>query len=211
MPRPAASVKVTAPTIRRATEADVPSLTRMLGRAFFDDPLAVWACRSTLLRPVMLASIHCARLRQLLAHEEIWTTSDSSSAALWAPPGQWQTTLLQDAYLARDLLHPRLVTRLPKLVLGLNRIQRRHPHKPSHWYLSLLGTDPDLQGHGLGSAVLQPVLEMCDGDGVGAYVESSRERNLDFYARQGFLVTGELRLPRGPRVWSMWRKPRIRQ
>ena len=190
--------------------ADVPSLARMLGRAFFDDPLAVWACRSAALRPGVLESIHRARLRQLLAHGEIWITSESSSAALWAPPGRLRTTLLQNVCLARGFLHPHLLMRLPMLALGLTKIQRRRPHGPRHWYLSLLGTDPDAQGHGHGSAVLQPVLEMCDGDGVGAYLESSHERNLDFYARHGFRVTGELRLPRGPRVWTMWREPRVR-
>jgi ribosomal protein S18 acetylase RimI-like enzyme len=202
-------MKVTPEAIRRATKSDVPSLTRMLGRAFFDDPLAEWVCRSAALRPRVLASSHGVRLRQLLAHGEVWTTSDASSAALWAPPGRLQTTFVQNAALVRGFLHPRLLLRLPVLALGLTRIQRRHPHRPHHWYLSLLGTDPDAQGRGHGSAVLRPVLEICDGDGVGAYLESSQEHNLDFYARHGFRVTGELRLPRGPRVWTMWREPRV--
>lgn len=182
----------------------------MLGRAFFDDPLAVWACRSAALRPRVLESIHRARLRQLLADREIWITSDASSAALWAPPERLQTTPVQNAALARGFLHPHLLIRLPMLALGLTKIQRRRPHGPRHWYLTLLGTDPDAQGHGHGSAVLAPVLEMCDGERVGAYLESSHERNLDFYARHGFRVTGELRLPCGPQVWTMWREPRAR-
>ena len=151
--------------------ADVPSLARMLGRAFFDDPLAVWACRSAALRPGVLESIHRARLRQLLAHGEIWITSESSSAALWAPPGVADHAPPERLSGARGFLHPHLLMRLPMLALGLTKIQRRRPHGPRHWYLSLLGTDPDAQGHGHGSAVLQPVLEMCDGDGVGAYLE----------------------------------------
>ena len=38
-------------------------------------------------------------------------------------------------------------------------------------------------------------------------VESSKESNIDFYARHGFRVTGEFRLLRGPTVWRMWRDP----
>jgi ribosomal protein S18 acetylase RimI-like enzyme len=72
----------------------------------------------------------------------------------------------------------------------------------------VLGVEPECQGQGLGSAVLRPVLEQCDADGIGAYVESSKERNIDFYARQGFRVTAEPRLLRGPTVWTMWREPR---
>jgi ribosomal protein S18 acetylase RimI-like enzyme len=87
-------------------------------------------------------------------------------------------------------------------------MERKHPKTPQHWYLAVLGTAPDAQGRGLGSAVLGPVLEQCDRDGVGAYLESSKERNIDFYARHGFRVLEELRLLRGPKMWKMWREPR---
>lgn len=78
-----------------------------------------------------------------------------------------------------------------------------------HWYLAALGTDPEAQGRGLAAAVLAPVLDGCDTDGLGAYLESSKEQNLPFYARHGFAVTGTIDLSRGgPRLWTMWRDPR---
>jgi hypothetical protein len=52
------------------------------------------------------------------------------------------------------------------------------------------------------------VLDQCDSDQVGAYLESSKERNIDFYARHGFRVLGEIELLRGPKMWKMWRDPR---
>jgi GNAT superfamily N-acetyltransferase len=193
---------------RRAGAADVATLTPMLVRAFMDDPVAVWACRSDGLRAKMLEGMYVARLRQLLRHEEVWTNPGRSSAAVWVPPERWKTSLREDAALIRSFLHPRLLVRLPLLAVGLKGVQRSHPRTPPHWYLSLLGTDPGAQGHGFGSAVLRPVLEQCDRDGVGAYLESSKPRNLDFYARYGFRVTGEVRLPFGPTMWPMWRDPR---
>jgi ribosomal protein S18 acetylase RimI-like enzyme len=87
-------------------------------------------------------------------------------------------------------------------------MERAHPRSPPHWYLAVLGTEPELQGRGLGSAVLAPVLEQADRDGVAAYLESSKESNIAFYARHGFRVSGEVRLPRGPKLWPMWRDPR---
>jgi ribosomal protein S18 acetylase RimI-like enzyme len=108
----------------------------------------------------------------------------------------------------RCLLDPRLLARAPFLAVGMRSMDRLHPQGPPHWYLSLLGTDPDAQGKGFGSAVLAPGLERCDAGGVGVYLESSKTRNLDFYARFGFQVTGELRMPSGgPTMWPMWRAP----
>jgi GNAT superfamily N-acetyltransferase len=204
----ARTIEREAHAVRRASPEDLPALTQMLVKAFMDDPVAVWACRWERLRPRMLEGMYRARLRQMLAHQEIWTNPGLTSAALWMPPDRWKTTLLQDAALIRCFLNPRLMVRLPLLAVGLSGVQRAHPRTPAHWYLSLLGTDPDAQGHGYGSAVLAPALEQCDRDGVGAYLESSKRRNLDFYARHGFRVTGELRLPySGPTMWPMWRDP----
>jgi hypothetical protein len=56
--------------------------------------------------------------------------------------------------------------------------------------------------------VLRTMLEQCDHDGVAAYLESSKESNIDFYARHGFRVLDELRLLRGPTMWPMWRDAR---
>lgn len=197
----------TAPATRRVTTADLPRLTGMLARAYHNDPVSIWACRSNALRPAMLEGLYRARLRQMLVHQEIWTTPELSSAAVWVPPGDRRTTLAQDALLLRCFMHPRLITRVPLLALGDIAMKRKHPRTPRHWYLSLLGTDPDARGNGLASAVLQPVLERCDAEAAGIYLESSKERNITFYARQGFRVIATFRLPFGPRMWAMWRKP----
>lgn len=199
---------IATPSARRATAADAPALTRTLARAFHDDPVACWACPPAGPRPRLLTRFYAVRVGQMLAREEVWTAPEGAAAALWAPPGEWRTTLRQDLSLARGMVTPRLLARLPLVLHGMTGIERRHPPQPPHWYLAMLGTDPAAQGRGLGSAVLAPVLERCDADGVGAYLESSKERNIAFYARHGFRVTRELRLPRGPRMWAMWRDPR---
>ncbi len=196
------------PEVRRATAADVSALARMLARAFFDDPVASWAWRADALREKAFERFQVVRLRQLLGDEEVWTTADLSAAALWAPPRRWRQTWRETAQFTRAFAHPRLLARLPLVAYGWHRLELAHPPRPHHWYLAVLGTDPAAQGQGLGSAVLRPVLEQCDSDGVGAYLESSKERNIDFYARHGFRVTDELGLLRGPRMWGMWRDPR---
>ena len=199
---------MTPPRTRRASQADVPALARSLARAFFDDPVAIWSCKHDVLRPRVLERFNATRVRQLLERDEVWTEETLSCAALWAPPRQWRGSLRQDLEIAGCLLHPRLIWRLPLLARGFGGMEFAHPREPPHWYLAVLGTDPTAQGQGLGSAALAPVLRRCDEDGVGAYLESSKESNISFYSRHGFRVTREIQLPRGPKMWAMWRDPR---
>ncbi len=191
--------------IRRAGPADVGAVARALARAFEDDPVMRWLFPAPATRLVHNEDFFRLRARDLLEHEEVWTTDDHAGGALWALPDRWRTTpralLRWLPAMSRDLGR-----RLPLALYGLAKIEQLHPREP-HMYLAVLGTDPDRQGEGLGGALMGPVLEECDRDGVPAYLESSKERNVAFYSRFGFRVTGELDLPRGPRVWTMWRDP----
>jgi ribosomal protein S18 acetylase RimI-like enzyme len=195
------------PAIRRATSGDIPVLAAVLARAFFDDPVASWAWKPDALRMAALERFQATRMRQLIGHEEVWCSEDRACAALWAPPGHWHSSLRETAEIVPCFLRPRLFARLPLVALGWEMLERGHPREP-HYYLAVLGTDPGAQGRGIGSAVLRGVLEQCDRDGVGAFLESSKESNIAYYARHGFRVTEEVGLLRGPTMWRMWRDPR---
>ena len=66
-----------------------------------------------------------------------------------------------------------------------------------------------MQGKGLGSALICPMIDRCDAEGMPAYLESSNPQNIPFYARHGFQPTGEIVVGKGaPTVTAMWRDPR---
>ena len=52
------------------------------------------------------------------------------------------------------------------------------------------------------------MVQRADDEGVGLYLESSKESNVGFYGRFGFEVRRTLTLRKGPDMWLMWRKPR---
>lgn len=194
------------PRARLVTKADVEPLGPALARAFSTDPLWRWIVaddqRWDDRAPAMFSHEVGGRLR--LGHS--YTTDDRAGVALWAPPGRWRTTGL-------DVLHAALpIARLvgaggARRGLGVLRATERAHPKADHWYLALLGTHPDHQGRGVASALLAPVLERCDLDGVGAYLESSNPANVAFYQRHGFHVTGEVAPGGSPPLALMWRDP----
>jgi ribosomal protein S18 acetylase RimI-like enzyme len=53
-----------------------------------------------------------------------------------------------------------------------------------------------------------PMMDRCDREGVGAYLESSNTANLAFYHRLGFVRRPDLFLKAGPTLYPMWRDPR---
>lgn len=192
----------------QADRADHQRLITTLARAFFDDPVVAWACPHEHLRMKMLERFYGTYLDIAQSQGWVWSRGDHEAVSLWLAPGEHEITLRDTARFATSLLHPRLAWRLPLVAGGLLRTELRHPSEPDHFYLAVLGTDPDSQGRGHGSALLGQTLEICDADGVPAYLESSKLQNVPFYERHGFRVSGEITLPRGPRVYFMWREPR---
>jgi GNAT superfamily N-acetyltransferase len=178
-------------------------VARVLARAFYDDPAMTWVFPNDRRRLARAERMWAIRLRYMAPQDEVYVTEDLSGAAVWTLPNQWHVSWSETGELARLLLNHRL----PMLFAGLQRLESRHPHEPHSFYLAVIGTDPAHQGKGVGTALMQPVLELCDRDGVPAYLESSKERNIDFYSRFGFRVRGEVKLPAGPKMWPMWRDP----
>jgi GNAT superfamily N-acetyltransferase len=194
--------------VRKASSVDTEGLSAALARAFFDDPVMSWLLPRDARRARGLPVVFEMELTNVhLPHGEVYTTAQLSGGALWAPPGKWRTP---PASLLRAL--PRLAlalgSRIPVALRTIMAMERVHPKEP-HWYLAVLGTEPASQGKGVGSALMAPVLQRCDREGVAAYLESSKQSNIPFYARHGFEVTGTVSLPGGgPPVWPMWREPR---
>jgi GNAT superfamily N-acetyltransferase len=84
-----------------------------------------------------------------------------------------------------------------------------HPADRAHEYLWMIGVAPGHQGQGLGTALIQHVLDRCDSEGRPAYLEASSARSTRLYERLGFAFTGRtLDLPDGLQMWPMWREPR---
>jgi GNAT superfamily N-acetyltransferase len=79
-----------------------------------------------------------------------------------------------------------------------------------HWYIPLLGVRPDAQGKGSSRAVLRPVFEAADRDGLPIYLETVPELNVTVYKKLGFELRGNRQLSGGLANWEMVREPRSR-
>jgi GNAT superfamily N-acetyltransferase len=194
------------PLIRAVRAGDVSALAASQARAFYDDPLQIWALPDESTRLDVLTRLFALMIRVVsVPLGEAYTDDSCSVAALWAPPGRW--LIEQEMAVQLEPMAVIVGDRLPWMRRCWETITRVHPADP-HFYLSGLGTDPPRQNQGLGSAALAPVLARCDEHGIPAYLESTKERNVAFYEHHGFEVTGNVVVaPDGPKLWTMWRDP----
>ena len=184
----------------------------MLGEAFADYAWTRWTVdprdhqsRITSLQRLTLEHVG-------LANGSVWvTTVDDTiqSVAVWtdsvAPNTSTPNPAIQQ--LAADLEG----SRHQASIAAERQLADWRPTQ-RHLYLGTVGTVPAMRGRGLARRTLAPTLSLADHERVPAFLETSAEWNIDFYATLQFEVVDQRRLADGgPDVWAMLRPPRVGQ
>jgi ribosomal protein S18 acetylase RimI-like enzyme len=184
-----------------ASELERVQILDTLTSAFSSDPVARWIFPDPQQYRASFPLFAQAYGGRAFKHRTAFSLADYHAAALWLPPGanpdeEAMVSLFQQAA-AKDTL--------PQLFSILEQMGTYHPTEP-HWYLPLLGVKPDMQGRGLGSALLRHALQQCDHARVPAYLESSNPRNIPLYERHGFRVLGTIQSGNSPELIPMLRQ-----
>ena len=196
--------------IRAAGERDRELVVRLLDEAFREDPVSRWVFPGDAHLRRSHHKLMAAFTDIVLAAGRVDVTEDGSACALWlsvpaADPagagpdddGPAQVRAAVDPANERVELIGRLTEEI-------------HPADRAHEYLWMIGVAPERRGEGLGTALMMPVLDRCDREGLPAYLEASNADSRRLYERLGFTVLADrvLALPDGPTMWPMWREPR---
>jgi ribosomal protein S18 acetylase RimI-like enzyme len=176
-----------------------------LSAAFHRDPVFEWIYPDVAHRRTAVPHLFTVLVEQFATRHVSRTTPDVDGVALWLPPGE---DLLPETS-AESILAEVVEGAGPaadRLMACFELLDANHPHDP-HWYLGFLGVRPELQGCGLGSALLLTTLTDVDDAGEPAYLEATSPTNRRLYERHGFEVVRALPLPDGPSLYAMWRQP----
>jgi GNAT superfamily N-acetyltransferase len=131
-------------------------------------------------------------------------------AAAWVPPGGYPIRLADQAREACHVLPaaPWGLAALGEARRGRAANQAAHAGRPPHRWLRAVGVSPEVQGQGVGSALLEHGIGAADRDGVGCFLVTATEANVAWYQRFGFEPVADYRpTPRWPHTWALWRPP----
>ncbi|MGY8665149.1 GNAT family N-acetyltransferase [Bradyrhizobium sp. UFLA05-109] len=171
--------------------------------AFAADPVARWMYRDPQQYLAYFGRFIRAFAGKAFSTGTAWCIEGNLGAALWLAPG---VKPAEDAI--ASILHESVSLRVMADVNAMfGEMAAYHPRNP-HWYLPTIGTEPDLRGRGIGSALMREALSRCDQEHMPAYLESSNPANAAFYQGLGFEALGVIRAGDSPPMVPMLRPAR---
>ncbi len=183
----------------------------VLARAFFADPLMVYYLPDVERRKKLLPGFMRASLRYCLYYGEVYTTADLAGVACWLPPGKTDLTLgglIRSGVGVVSLwIGWQALWRVRRMEAEVDRFHH-HVMPGSHWYLMILGVEPDRQGQGIGGQLIEPKLAEASAAGLPCYLETMTGLDVRFYRKHGFKVIFETTLQPGDlHIWMMIKHP----
>lgn len=192
-------------TITKAKRDDARTSSRVLARAFQDDPVFEWLLPDPDRRRELLPSVFMAFSELYLPCDESYIAGSGLAVVLWVPPRS-QPFSEEELDQLGEQLGATLGDDAAKAVDLDATLAEHHPEEPA-FYLPFIGVVPEQQGRGLGSRLLETVLEQCDAGGTPAFLDATSPDNRRLYERHGFETMAQIDIARGPTLWTMWREP----
>ncbi|SMD26070.1 GNAT family N-acetyltransferase [Kibdelosporangium aridum] len=189
---------------RVGSDHPVGPVSRVLSEAFVEGEIAEWLVPDPEHRRRIYPAYWAMAVEHALGAGEVFAGGELSGVSVWypavfGPPNGMPRDLDQRIDVMCGPYAPRFH--------ALHRaMEEAHPAMPHH-YLAFVAVLPELQGRGIGTALVQHRLRELDVAAMPAYLEATNRRNLALYVHLGFQPTGSpIPLPdNGPRLYPMWR------
>ena len=203
------------PQIVLLAEKQILAAGQVLAQAFFNDPLCVYTEPDLEARMSHFAALFTLLVRKGARHDGVYTTiGRPDGVAVWMPPHAEVPT--PEAAVGSEMdqigqrFGPEADQRFTKAYQHFDHIHHQCMVGP-HWYLALLGVAPRCQRQGIGRALLTPVLQRADQEGLPCYLETFVSDNVPFHERRGFQVVDAGVEPLSQiTFWAMKRLPLLR-
>ena len=195
----------------RLQKQHIEQAADVLSQAFSDDPQLSSIAPGEEKRLLNIRLLSQTIIYHGIRHGEVYTTSrNMEGIAIWLPSSETMMTFQILMYAFRLALRFktgwRFIWRMKRDDNFTSRLRKRCAPFP-HWYLVVIGVDPDFRGKGYSSKLLRPMLARLDKEKLPCYLETENQQYVSLYQHFGFNVIGEGKLPSTKaHFWAMLRE-----
>ncbi len=205
------------PQIVLLADEQILAAGEVLARAFFNDPLCVYTQPDPEARMSQFSWLFTQLVREGVRQGSVYTNTRidrPDGIAVWMPPQASEPTAEVAVGSEMDQMGHHFTEAYRRFTEAYRHFEHIHHQWMAgpHWYLALLGVSPRCQGRGLGGALITPVLQRADQEGLPCYLETFVSANVPFYEHRGFQVVEAGVEPQSQvAFWAMKREPHAAQ
>ena len=179
----------------------VSELAPVFGRAFVREPMMYWPMGARDDLPARFTRCFEYFLEMALPLGIVWVAGQADGVAVWTAPEQ------REMWELHPWDQPRILAESDdggrRYEAFWNWVATHDPIEPA-WQLDTVAVEPELQGRGIGRALIAAGLARARADATSAFLSTGTQTNVAIYGRCGFRVYEEADAPDGgPRVWFM--------
>ena len=162
----------------------------LLSRAFYDDPFYIWIMPNDEKRVAHLKWWMKNLLRYTLRYGDIQYTEDRKAVSMWLGPDEPMVNDVKIFSMGLILYPFKIGFKNFMRALDISGQWDKEHKKMSkrHYYLMVIAVEPEFQGKGIGSRLMQVGLDKADNDGLDCFLETVTPEDVQFYKKHKFEV-----------------------
>ncbi|MES3019500.1 MAG: GNAT family N-acetyltransferase [Bacteroidota bacterium] len=179
--------------MKKAAYGDKSLVKNILAKSFDNNQSVNYIAQQDELREKRIAALMDYSFEICFNYGDVYLSDDNQACALVLYPDRKKTTfksVLEDIKLLLNCIGLSNIGKAMKREAAIKKIQ---PNTPMY-YLWFIGVDPESQGTGIGSRLMNEVIEDSRAQSRPIFLETSTERNLPWYKKFGFDIYSDLDL-----------------
>jgi ribosomal protein S18 acetylase RimI-like enzyme len=171
---------------------DLDKASEVLGLAFLDDPDTMKIMPDDEIRIKKLRHFFRCFIKFGLIYGEVYAPSpDVEGVAVWVHSSTKDITLWRSLRSGFMGLIFKVDGKAMKVFSSYGKQMDEETGSVidrDHWFLFILGVDPELQRKGFGTKMIEPMLDRIDKEKLPIMLDTNKQNNIGYYQKFGFEV-----------------------
>jgi len=196
----------------KITKSDVNYLSKLFERVFFNWSLVVALEPDEEIRRTRAHYFYALSIKHLIKYGEAYATSPKlEGVAMWVHSDYTEMTLWQMIkYGGLKTFYKLGAKSMKKADISLEFMEKTHKTliKEPHYHFAWLGVEPGLQKTGIGTELIQAMLDKFTKENMKCFLDTQDKQNIDYYRKFGFKLIHECQIPNvDVMYWGMLWEP----